>query len=83
MKKTGISKNHVVIDLTVTASNVASKEKKQAINAPIASVASNLVESRVCCLKEEKDAYLYYFISKFPGRTIVGVMHSTSLSRFS
>ena len=34
-------------------------------------VAARVVESRISCIAEEKDAYLYYFLMRYPGRTIV------------
>ncbi|KAI8056775.1 P-loop containing nucleoside triphosphate hydrolase protein [Syncephalis plumigaleata] len=34
-------------------------------------VAENLVEARIDCLKDDKDLYLYYFLCRYPGRTIV------------
>ncbi|RKP27028.1 P-loop containing nucleoside triphosphate hydrolase protein, partial [Syncephalis pseudoplumigaleata] len=34
-------------------------------------VAENLVEARIDCIKEDKDLYLYYFLCRYPGRTIV------------
>ncbi|KAF9578012.1 ATP-dependent RNA helicase, partial [Lunasporangiospora selenospora] len=36
-------------------------------------VASRLLEAKIDCLTEEKDAYLYYFLKKYPGRTLVFV----------
>ena len=35
--------------------------------------AATLVESRIECLKDEKDLYVYYFLTRYPGRTIVFV----------
>jgi ATP-dependent RNA helicase DDX24/MAK5 len=34
-------------------------------------MADNLVESKIFCALNEKDAYLYYFTSKYAGRTLV------------
>ncbi|KAF9431690.1 ATP-dependent RNA helicase, partial [Entomortierella beljakovae] len=36
-------------------------------------VASTLLEAKVECLTPEKDLYLYYFVTKYPGRTLVFV----------
>lgn len=36
-------------------------------------VADALKESKIFCLTEEKDMLLYYFIWKYPGRTLVFV----------
>ncbi|EGD78518.1 hypothetical protein PTSG_12845 [Salpingoeca rosetta] len=36
-------------------------------------VTSKLSESRILCTTEEKDVYLYYFVHRHPGRTIVFV----------
>lgn len=33
--------------------------------------ADNLVESKIMCQLVEKDFYLYYFVSKYAGRTLV------------
>ena len=34
-------------------------------------VAEKLIEARILCSLEEKDAYLYYILKNYPGRTIV------------
>nr|XP_042904035.1 ATP-dependent RNA helicase DDX24 isoform X2 [Parasteatoda tepidariorum] len=34
-------------------------------------VAGTLIESQLVCKNEEKDAYLYYFLTMYPGRTLV------------
>ncbi|KAI9594353.1 P-loop containing nucleoside triphosphate hydrolase protein [Syncephalis fuscata] len=34
-------------------------------------VAESLVEVRIDCLKEDKDLYLYYFLCRYPGRTLI------------
>ena len=67
MQKAGIRKNHVVIDLTAPPAAV------QISSRPQVAVASGVVETRVFCLADEKDAYLYYFLLKFPARTMVRV----------
>ncbi|KAF9352316.1 ATP-dependent RNA helicase [Mortierella sp. AD094] len=36
-------------------------------------VASTLLEAKIDCLTTEKDLYLYYFVKKYPGRTLVFV----------
>ncbi|KAF9910976.1 ATP-dependent RNA helicase [Lobosporangium transversale] len=36
-------------------------------------VASTLLEAKIDCLTTEKDLYLYYFATKYPGRTLVFV----------
>lgn len=36
-------------------------------------LADNLDQSRIFCLKSEKDFYLYYFLLKHPGRTLIFV----------
>ncbi|KAI9137617.1 P-loop containing nucleoside triphosphate hydrolase protein [Paraphysoderma sedebokerense] len=44
-------------------------------------VASQLVESRIDCMAEEKDVYLYYLLLRYPGRTLVFVNSISSLRR--
>lgn len=44
-------------------------------------MAQSLVENRVDCLQTEKDVYLYYFLSRFPGRTIVFVNSISCIRR--
>ncbi|PIL23434.1 transporter [Ganoderma sinense ZZ0214-1] len=39
--------------------------------APVGTVVATLKESRVDCLSSDKDAYLYYFLLRYPGRTLV------------
>lgn len=34
-------------------------------------VASNLLEAKIECIGKEKDAYLYYLLMRYPGRTLV------------
>ncbi|CAG8666418.1 9671_t:CDS:10, partial [Ambispora leptoticha] len=36
-------------------------------------VASTLQESKIDCLTTEKDVYIYYFITRYPGRTLIFV----------
>ncbi|KAJ1503833.1 ATP-dependent RNA helicase ddx24 [Coelomomyces lativittatus] len=43
--------------------------------------ASTLLESKVLCLQEEKDAYLYYLLHHHPGKTLVFVNAITCLRR--
>ncbi|TFL01653.1 P-loop containing nucleoside triphosphate hydrolase protein [Pterulicium gracile] len=38
---------------------------------PQGGVVSTLVESKIECLADEKDAYLYYFLLRYPGRSLV------------
>ncbi|KAI0322899.1 P-loop containing nucleoside triphosphate hydrolase protein [Amylostereum chailletii] len=38
---------------------------------PEGGVVSTLTESKIECLMLDKDAYLYYFLSRYPGRTLV------------
>ncbi|KAI9248869.1 P-loop containing nucleoside triphosphate hydrolase protein [Phascolomyces articulosus] len=44
-------------------------------------VASRLVEAKIDCLKNEKDLYVYYFVTRYPGRTIVFVNSIDALRR--
>ncbi|OAD70496.1 hypothetical protein PHYBLDRAFT_115158, partial [Phycomyces blakesleeanus NRRL 1555(-)] len=44
-------------------------------------VASRLVEAKIDCLKTEKDLYVYYFVTRYPGRTIVFVNSIDALRR--
>ncbi|KAI9476623.1 P-loop containing nucleoside triphosphate hydrolase protein [Zychaea mexicana] len=44
-------------------------------------VASRLVEAKIECLKNEKDLYVYYFVTRYPGRTIVFVNSIDALRR--
>ncbi|KAJ2907439.1 ATP-dependent RNA helicase [Coemansia aciculifera] len=43
--------------------------------------ARTLVEARIDCLANEKDAYLYYFLVRYPGRTLVFVNSIDSIRR--
>ncbi|KAI9067845.1 DEAD-domain-containing protein [Trametes sanguinea] len=38
---------------------------------PAGSVVATLTESKIECLTTDKDAYLYYFLLRYPGRTLV------------
>ncbi|KAI8969781.1 DEAD-domain-containing protein [Trametes punicea] len=38
---------------------------------PAGSVVATLTESKIECLTSDKDAYLYYFLLRYPGRTLV------------
>ncbi|KAI0366851.1 DEAD-domain-containing protein [Pilatotrama ljubarskyi] len=38
---------------------------------PAGSVVATLTESKIECLMTDKDAYLYYFLLRYPGRTLV------------
>ncbi|KAI0738963.1 DEAD-domain-containing protein [Daedaleopsis nitida] len=38
---------------------------------PVGSVVATLKESKIECLANNKDAYLYYFLLRYPGRTLV------------
>ncbi|EMD35512.1 hypothetical protein CERSUDRAFT_139322 [Gelatoporia subvermispora B] len=38
---------------------------------PVGGVVATLQESKVECLASDKDAYLYYFLLRYPGRTLV------------
>jgi ATP-dependent RNA helicase DDX24/MAK5 len=44
-------------------------------------VVESLVESKIDCLKEEKDLYLYYFLVRYPGRTIIFVNSISCIKR--
>ncbi|KAI9284564.1 P-loop containing nucleoside triphosphate hydrolase protein [Umbelopsis sp. AD052] len=44
-------------------------------------VASKLVEAKIDCLNTEKDVFLYYFVTRYPGRTIVFVNSIDSIRR--
>ncbi|RUS19581.1 P-loop containing nucleoside triphosphate hydrolase protein [Jimgerdemannia flammicorona] len=46
-------------------------------------VASTLVEAKVDCLKEEKDVFMYYFVTRYPGRTLVFVNSIDALRRLT
>lgn len=48
-----------IIDITRSDNNVGS------------GIAKNLTEGRISCAHDQKDLYLYYFLQKHPGRTIV------------
>jgi len=44
-------------------------------------VAPTLTERRIFCTAEEKDVYLYYFLMRYPGRTLVFVNSIQALKR--
>ncbi|KAI7875570.1 P-loop containing nucleoside triphosphate hydrolase protein [Lichtheimia hyalospora FSU 10163] len=44
-------------------------------------VASRLVEAKIDCVKEEKDLYVYYFVTRYPGRTIIFVNSIDAIRR--
>ncbi|RUS18719.1 P-loop containing nucleoside triphosphate hydrolase protein [Endogone sp. FLAS-F59071] len=46
-------------------------------------VASTLVEAKLDCIRDEKDVYLYYFVTRYPGRTIVFVNSIDALRRLT
>lgn len=46
-------------------------------------VASTLVEAKIDCIRDEKDVYLYYFVTRYPGRTIVFVNSIDALRRLT
>ncbi|GAB5588402.1 ATP-dependent RNA helicase [Umbelopsis nana] len=46
-----------------------------------AAVASTLVEAKIDCLQQEKDIFLYYFVTRYPGRTIVFVNSIDTIRR--
>jgi ATP-dependent RNA helicase DDX24/MAK5 len=42
---------------------------------------ANLEEAKICCLHEEKDYYLYYFLSKYGGKSIIFVNAISNIKR--
>lgn len=44
-------------------------------------VASRLLEARVDCLHTDKDLYVYYFVTRYPGRTIIFVNSIDAIRR--
>jgi ATP-dependent RNA helicase DDX24/MAK5 len=44
-------------------------------------VAANIEEAKIQCLPEEKDLYLYYFLQKYKGRTLVFVNSISNIKR--
>ncbi|KAI7890155.1 P-loop containing nucleoside triphosphate hydrolase protein [Mucor mucedo] len=44
-------------------------------------VASTLLEARVDCLHTDKDLYVYYFVTRYPGRTIIFVNSIDAIRR--
>lgn len=48
---------------------------------PEMGVASRVVEAKIDCLKTERDLYVYYFVTRYPGRTIIFVNAIDSIRR--
>lgn len=46
-------------------------------------MAAGLTETRITCVAEEKDAYLCYFLYRYPGRTLVFVNSIACIRRLS
>jgi ATP-dependent RNA helicase DDX24/MAK5 len=46
-------------------------------------VVDSLVESKIDCLPDDKDIYLYYLLSRYPGRTLVFVNAISSIRRLA
>ncbi|RCH82947.1 ATP-dependent RNA helicase, partial [Rhizopus stolonifer] len=44
-------------------------------------VASQLLEAKIDCVNTEKDLYVYYFVTRYPGRTIVFVNSIDAIRR--
>ncbi|KAI9320389.1 P-loop containing nucleoside triphosphate hydrolase protein [Dichotomocladium elegans] len=44
-------------------------------------VASRLLEAKIDCLKTDKDLFVYYFVTRYPGRTIVFVNSIDAIRR--
>lgn len=44
-------------------------------------VAANIEEAKIQCLPEEKDLYLYYFLQKYKGRTLIFVNAISNIKR--
>lgn len=44
-------------------------------------VAANIEEAKIHCLPEEKDIYMYYFLQKYKGRTLVFVNSIANIKR--
>ncbi|KAI9282203.1 P-loop containing nucleoside triphosphate hydrolase protein [Sporodiniella umbellata] len=44
-------------------------------------VAARLVEAKIDCLQTEKDMYVYYFVTRYPGRTIIFVNSIDAIRR--
>ncbi|CAG8605378.1 13268_t:CDS:10 [Rhizophagus irregularis] len=67
--------NHILTVLSRTRNNTNEwaendiKEKECTYDA----VAETLQESKIDCLTKEKDIYTYYFITRYPGRTLIFV----------
>ncbi|CAI2161477.1 7537_t:CDS:10 [Funneliformis geosporum] len=50
---------------------------------PEEAVAEKLQESKIDCLTKEKDLYTYYFITRYPGRTLIFVNSITAIRRLT
>ncbi|KAJ3286470.1 ATP-dependent RNA helicase [Borealophlyctis nickersoniae] len=48
---------------------------------PEGAMASQLLETKIDCLHTDKDAYLYYIIARYPGRTLVFVNSIDAIRR--
>ncbi|RIA98835.1 P-loop containing nucleoside triphosphate hydrolase protein [Glomus cerebriforme] len=48
---------------------------------PDDAVAETLQESKIDCLTKEKDLYMYYFITRYPGRTLIFVNSIDAIRR--
>ncbi|CAG8699020.1 6376_t:CDS:10, partial [Racocetra persica] len=48
---------------------------------PKGSVVETLQESKIDCLAKEKDLYMYYFVTRYPGRTLVFVNSIDTIRR--
>ncbi|CAO3703829.1 unnamed protein product [Rhizopus stolonifer] len=44
-------------------------------------VAARLVEAKIECLQTDKDVYVYYFVTRYPGRTIIFVNSIDAIRR--
>lgn len=61
-----------IIDVTRGTSTVSSSTTAAAANATGSTgIAKRITECRIACAHDQKDLYLYYFLQKHPGRTIV------------
>ncbi|TFK73479.1 DEAD-domain-containing protein [Pluteus cervinus] len=50
---------------------------------PVGGIVSTLQESKVECLSGDKDAYLYYFLLRYPGRSLVFLASIDGIRRLS
>lgn len=60
-----------IIDVTRGSSMVASTTASAAEAGGSTGIAKKITECRISCPHDQKDLYLYYFLQKHPGRTIV------------